>query len=69
MKNQSQLVAHLKSEQEVLSQETNQKNENLDNEVKVQMKDMVKERQADIEMISKMVEATHKKVMNDVVKR
>lgn len=33
------------------------------------MKDMVKERQADIEMISKMVEATHKKVMNDLAKR
>ena len=33
------------------------------------MKEMVKDRQQDIEMLSKMVDGAHKKVINELVKR
>ena len=52
MKQQNQSLSQLRSEKEVQQSESNQRADLLENEVKVHLKEMVKERQQDIEMLS-----------------
>ena len=69
IKQQNQILSHIKSDLEVKQSEATQRADLLENEVKLNLKEMVKERQEDIEMLSKMVDGAHKKVMADLNKR
>ena len=53
----------------MFAQEAKQKQDVFENEIKVATKQLEKERQQDADMLGKMVEGSHKKMMNDIQKR
>ena len=62
-------VNHFKGEQDLKDQQREQRQQTLENELKMQIKEMLKQSQDDIKTTGQMVENSQKKVINELGKR
>ena len=69
LKQHMNTVNHFKGEQELKEQQRKQREQVLENELKVQIKEMLKQSQEDIQTTGQLVENSQKKVLNEVGKR
>ena len=69
LKQMTQQMTHFKSEHEVHQAKMEQSAQLLEQEVKTKLKELIKQRQDDVNMITQMVEAVQKKAVAELAKR
>ena len=69
LKQMTQSMTHFKSEHELQQAHMDQQGQVLEQEVKTKLKELIKQRQDDVKMITEMVEAVQKKAVSELAKR